>query len=143
MKQQARAVQARWAGEKAVEEELREFFSSLELEKALKVLADMRHNCEIAGTILNARINEPNIQRCEVCKKSLDDLAREGKQVRGWRMDKPRRDPQNVNITLVQHFCSDACLSMYNNTTQGVRGIPDRGMLRTDNPKNHPREAQE
>lgn len=137
IKQQARAIQARWAGEQATEDELRLHFESLPLEKALALLAQMRKNCVIAGTILNTRINAPGDQKCKTCGLTYEGLKRKGKP--DWWLNRPYYDREDRNIIHVDHFCSSACVSLENNKTQGVRGIADQGMLAKDNPQNHPR----
>lgn len=135
VKQQSRAIQARWAGEQASEQDLGQHFKTLPLEKALSLLAAMRHNIEVAGKIINDRVNAPEVQRCKTCGKTFDQLLKGGK--RDWFLNRPHYDPKDRNIILVDHFCSANCVSLENNKTQGVRGISDRGMLRSDNPKNH------
>ena len=137
IKQQARAIQARWAGEAAAEEELRQHFLTIPLEKALPLLDKMRKNCELAGKILNERINVPEIQKCKTCGKTYDQLIK-SQRMRDWFLNRPHYDPKDRNIILVDHFCSAACVSLENNRTQGVRGIADRGMLASENPKFHP-----
>ena len=137
MKQQARAIQARWAGEEASESDLRLHFESLPLDKALALLAKMRANSTVAGTIINSRINTPADQRCKTCGLTYAKLKESGKP--DWWLNRPYYDPDDRNIIHVSHFCSAACVSHDNNKTQGVRGIADRGMLASDNPKNHPR----
>jgi len=137
MKQQARAIQARWAGEAAAEDDLRVHFESLPLEKALALLAKMRANCTTAGQILNSRINAPGDQKCKTCGLTYDDLKKRGKP--DWWLNKPYYDKEDRNIIHVLHFCSSACVSLENNRTQGVKGVADQGMLAKDNPQNHPR----
>jgi hypothetical protein len=137
IKQQARAIQARWAGEQAAEEELRAHFLSIPLEKALALLQKMRANCTIAGTIINSRINAPGDQKCKTCGLTFEKLKAKGKP--DWWLNRPHYDKDDRNIIHVDHFCSAACVSQENNKTQGVRGVADQGMLPSDNPKNHPR----
>jgi hypothetical protein len=99
----------------------------------------MRRNCTTAGTIINSRINAPDDQRCKTCGKTYAAFRKTGKP--DWFLNRPYYDPEDRNIILVSHFCSAACVSLENNKTQGVYGIADRGMLPTDNPKNHPRDV--
>jgi len=137
MKQQSRAIQARWATESATEADLRSHFESLPLDRALALLAVMRRNCTTAGEIINSRINAPGDQRCATCGTTLADFKKRGKP--DWWLNRPYYDKDDRNIIHVAHYCSAACVSLENNKTQGVRGIADRGMLPGDNPKNHPR----
>jgi hypothetical protein len=101
----------------------------------------MRSNCVTAGTILNERINAENAQRCFTCKLSAEELQKRPGGFRGWRMDRPHRHPEDMNITIVDHFCSDICIARANQESQGVRGVADRGMLPSDNPKLHPKQV--
>jgi len=139
LKQQSRAIQARWAAEHATEESLREHFQTIPLDRGLALLGQMRHNCELAGQILNGRINVPEDQRCETCKKTYDSLVKSG--MRDWFLNQPYYDKEDRSIIRVRHFCSSACISHYNNRTQGIRGVADRGMVPSDNPKLHPRQT--
>lgn len=136
MKQQARAIQARWATEQATEQELEAHFRSLPLDKALTLAAKMRRNLELSGKILNERINVPEIQKCETCGLTYEELMKKSR-MRDWFLNRPYYDKDDRNIIHVMHFCSAACVSLYNNKTQGVHGVADRGMLRTDNPNAH------
>jgi hypothetical protein len=136
IKQQSRAVQARWAGEAAAEDDLRAHFISLPLDRALALLAKMRANCTTAGKLINERINAPGDQHCKTCKITLAAFKAKGKP--DWWLNSPHYDPDDHNIIIVDHFCSAACVSMNNNKTQGTYGVADQGMLPSDNPKNHP-----
>jgi len=142
MKQQSRAIQARWAGEQAAEDELLALFTSLPLDRALALLSKMRKNCESAGKLINSRINTPEVQKCETCRKTYDELIKGGR-IRDWFLNQPYYDKDDRNIIHVRHFCSAACISLYNNKTQGVRGVADQGMRPQDNPKNHPHQTHE
>jgi hypothetical protein len=138
MKQQARAIQARWAAEQAAEDELDLHFRSVPLEKALALLDKMRRNCKLAGTIINERINAPSDQSCKGCGLTYAKLKEKGKP--DWWLNRPYYDKEDRNIIHVDHFCSAACVSMENNKTQGTYGVSDQGMLPKMNPHNHPRQ---
>lgn len=133
----SKAIQARWAGEQATEEDLRDFFLSLPIEKAMTLLGKMRKNCEIAGKIMNERINVPEVQKCATCGITWQDFIKTSRKS-DWFLNRPHYHKEDRNIIVVDHYCSAACVSYANNETQGVRGIADRGMLPSDNPKNHP-----
>lgn len=137
MKQQSKAVQARWAAEQASEEDFRELCLTLPLDKVLGLHKRIREMSEIAGKIINDRINTPEIQKCKTCGLTYEELRKRGKP--DWFLNRPHYDPTDRNIILVDHFCSANCISLENNKTQGVRGVSDRGMLASDNPRNHPR----
>jgi hypothetical protein len=131
-KQQTAAVKARWAGEKATEDDVRKFFAQdLEIEEGLSLLARMRKNCEIASYALNARITaDDNKARCKTC----GGAKKANKQ---WALVRPKRDP-TTNLIVNEHFCQLACVALENQKKDGVKGISDRGMLPSDNPANHP-----
>ena len=140
VKQQSRAIQARWAGEQAAEEDLRQHFLTIPLEKAFFLYEKMRKNLETAGRILNDRANVPEIQKCKTCGKTYEQIVKEGHRRNGWFLDRPYYKEGDRNVILVSHFCSAACVSLENNQTQGVYGMSDRGMTPDMNKKNHPRE---
>jgi hypothetical protein len=137
VKQQTRAAQARYAGERASEQELRDFFQELALDKAFKLYHQMRTNLEIAGKILNERSNVPEVQHCKTCGVSFEDYKRSCRK-NDWFLNRPFYHEGDRNIIDQDHFCSAACVSLENNKTQGVYGMSDRGMTPYDNPKNHP-----
>jgi hypothetical protein len=139
LNRQPRPVVARWAGEQATEEELRKHFNSIPLEKAFALYEKMRRNMEIVGKILNQRSNIPEVQKCKTCGVTFDDFQKTSRK-NDWFLNRPRYKDGDRNIIMVEHFCSAACISLENNKTQGVYGISDRGMLRSDNPRNHPRD---
>lgn len=140
IKQQTLAVQARWAAEESTEEEAMKFYSSIPVERLLSVHKRMRERCELAGKVLNTRVNTPDRQKCKVCGISFENFKKKGKP--DWWLNRPHYHPEDRNIILVDHFCSAACVSRENNKTQGVYGIPDQGMLPQDNPVNHPRQVK-
>jgi len=142
LKQQSRAVQARWAGEQAAEADLRSYFATLPLDRAFALYAKMRQNLEVAGHILNDRSNVPEVQNCKTCGLTFDDMVKRTRK-NDWFLNRPHYHEGDHNIIDVDHFCSAACVSMENNKTQGVYGLPDRGMVPGDNPANHPREFPE
>ena len=100
----------------------------------------MRKNCQTAGQTLNARVNLPSEQRCKTCRITYADMQAR-KRGNDWFLNRPHYHPEDRNIILVDHFCSAACVSLENNKTQGVSGVADRGMLPSDNPRNHPRQV--
>ena len=139
IKQQSRAVQARWAGEKASEQEIEEYFRSLPLERAFALYDKLKKNFELAGRILAERANQPEAQNCEMCGVSWEEFSKTSRKS-DWYSNSPYYKEGSRSCILVRHFCSAACYSYYNNKTQGgARCIPDRGMVPGDNPKNHPR----
>lgn len=123
--QQSAAVRARWATEKATEDEVLTLFSTIDKEEGMALLARMRKNCESAARALNQQITaSSDTQKCAYCGGPK-------KPNRQWALIKPRRDPSSGIVTN-QFFCDAFCVSNMNHKEQGVRGIPDRGMLSTD-----------
>lgn len=135
--QQSKAVEARYMGERAAEQELRDHFKTLELAQAFALYARMRKNIEIAGRILNERSNVPEIQYCKTCGLTMEDYQKRTRK-NDWFLNRPHYHEGDRNIIDVDHFCSAACVSYENNKTQGVYGISDQGMTQDMNPKNHP-----
>lgn len=126
--QQASAANARWATETAAVDDLTKLFSEgLELEEGLQLLAQMRKHCEIAAKILEARRTADTNQRCKTCDKSLEELQKEGRPIRDWRMIRPRRD-NRTNTVYTEVFCSDVCIALENKVTHGVANVSDQGM---------------
>lgn len=133
------AAEARWAGEQATEGDLREHFKTLELGKAFALYERMRKNLETAGKILNDRANVPEIQYCKTCGVTMEEYKKRCRK-NDWFLNRHHYHQGDRNIIVTEHFCSAVCVSLENNKTQGVYGMPDQGMLPSDNPKNHPRE---
>lgn len=138
-KQQSRATLARWAGEQATEQDLRQYFEQIPVDKGFLLYARMRANLEIAGKILNERYNVPEREFCKTCGISKESfLARTRRN--DWYLNRAHYKDGDRNIIESDHFCSAACLSLENNKTQGTYGVSDQGMTPDMNPRNHPRE---
>lgn len=133
--QQTQAVEARWAAERASEEEVTKYFQGVPIEEGLAVLARMRENSKIASLALNQRITaDNNKDRCEFCggpKKS-------NKQ---WALVRPYRDPLTL-LVRNHYFCSIECVALMNRRDQGVYGVSDQGMIPAMNPQFHPKEVK-
>lgn len=129
--QQSAAVKARWAGEKASEQDLQQFFAQIQLDEGLALLARMRTNTETAAKALNNRISADDAQAvCETCKTP--------KQVnRQWALVRPKRDLATGQVRNY-YYCSLACVALENQKTQGVFAVSDRGMLKEHNPRPQP-----
>lgn len=138
--QRTRAAEARWLGEQSTEQDLRRTFLELPLNQALALHDRMRKNLDITGRILNERINVPELQKCQHCGISFEDFTKTSHR-NDWVLNRPHYDAHDRQIIRVQHFCSMACVAMSNQGKDGIVGVSDRGMLRSDNPKNHPRES--
>lgn len=129
--QQSAAIKARWLVEKNSEIDLKRIFSSIDYQEGLDLLARMRKNCEISGHTLNERIShDDESAKCHVCGGGR-------KQGRQWYLLRPFIHPV-TRIIQNRYFCDISCVVRENHANQGVAGISDRGMLPSDNPKNHP-----
>jgi hypothetical protein len=135
--QRTHASQARWAAEKGSEDDIRHYFKrEVSIEEGLALLARMRENCKIASYELNDRITaDNNKDRCQFCGGPK-------KNRRQWALVRPFRDPA-TQLVRNDYFCSIECVALQNRRDQGVYGVPDRGMMQGDNPRNHPREFTE
>jgi hypothetical protein len=120
--QRKQAINARWAAEQATDDELREMFQQIEMEKGLELLARMRKNCEVAAKALEARRTSGEDAKCKTCDKSLAEA-----NIRDWRMRRPRRDPA-TNTIYIEHFCSDVCIALDNKLVHGIAVVSDRGV---------------
>lgn len=115
------AVQARWAAEKATDEELRIHVRSLDRHAMMTFLDKLRNACEIVAKEVNQRLCEETPEtKCETCGG-----PRKGAQ---WRMLTTRREGPMVIRNV--YFCSDVCIVIWNQKQTGVAGISDRGMSR-------------
>jgi hypothetical protein len=115
------AVQARWAAEKASEEDLREHVRALDRQGMMAYLDKLRTACEVVAKEVNQRLCEEIPETvCETCGG-----AKKGQ----WRLIKPIRNHRLGTLENL-YFCSDVCIVMYNQKTQGIAAIPDRGMSR-------------
>lgn len=120
--QRKQAINARWAAEQATEEELREMFQQIDMEKGLELLARMRKNCEVAARALEARRTSGDDAHCKTCNKTLAEA-----NIRDWRLRRPRRDTDTGTL-YVEHFCSDVCIALDNKLVHGIAVVSDRGI---------------
>lgn len=99
----SKVVKQRWEGIAQTEEDLRHYFADVELDQALDTFATMRKHYEIAGKIIDDRIqSERNKEACANCGKEFNkDVP--------WFNREPVKDPQTGIITNV-FTCSQACL---------------------------------
>lgn len=105
------AARARWAGEKATESELREYFRTAPIDDCLVLLANMRKNAEMGAFEINQRMTETDQTKCKTCHKPKPPN-------RQWRLIRPRREPGGIVVN--EFFCSDACVALENQTNQGT-----------------------
>lgn len=116
------AANVRWALFKALPVEIEDRFRGIPIAEALEDLSKMRNCCEVAAKVINQRMTEEtNLTKCTTCNGT--------KKGRDWRMVKPVRVPGSLTLQNL-YFCSDVCIVLYNQKTQGVAAISDRGMSR-------------
>lgn len=129
--QQSTAIKARWASEKAGEQDLRQTFAQIAIEEGMQMIAKMRGNTEIAAQVLNQRITgDAAREKCKTC-------GGERKNNKDWILRRPYRDHTTQQI-VTECFCSMTCVALENQKKQGTYGVSDRGMLQTDNQKSQP-----
>jgi len=102
-REMSRVAQERWNGVQQSEDQLREYFGAVDLDTALETYATMRKHYEMAGKILDARIqSERNVEECANCHKKFD-------KDNPWYNREPVKDMQTGIITNV-FSCSQACM---------------------------------
>jgi len=99
----SRVVQHRWNGVAQTEQEVQEYFSTVEIGVALETYAVMRKHYETAGKLLDQRIQKEN-QR-EVCGNCGKEFSRDVP----WYNREPVKDPLTGTVTNV-FSCSQACM---------------------------------
>lgn len=93
----------RWNGVAQTEEGLRHYFENTPLETALETYAVMRKQYELAGKLIDARVqDERNEEKCENCEKRFD-----GTNV--WYNREAVKDPVTGTIRNI-FSCSQACM---------------------------------
>jgi hypothetical protein len=109
------AVDARWAGEKASEQEVFDHFFALSTDDAVQLLGKMRFNCEVAARGINAAIEKNKKEdKCYVCEGPKPP----NKQ---WAFIRAVKHPVTHSMYNI-FFCSTACVSRENIRNQGPAG---------------------
>ena len=108
----AALARIRWDGRAAEEQELRAFFTTQPLENLLTTYDGLRHQFELAGSLLNERIREQDQERC-----SNPDCDVVFSSERRWYHRDPVKDPTTGIIRNV-FSCSEACLIVNKRNTQ-------------------------
>lgn len=99
----AQVARGRWDGATQTEEDIREYFESENLDKAFEAYSGMRKMYELAGKLLDTRVQaERNQEACEYCGKKFDK-------------DNPwfNRDPvKDMATGIIRNIftCSQACM---------------------------------
>src|SRR6476661_8488874 len=120
---------ARWATESEFDAEVRDFFSTVDLEEGFVLLAKMRARCELAARTIEIRRTQETLDTaCLMCNTTKRQLGN-----RNWRMVRPRKDSA-TGAFITEYFCSDACIVEENRRKHGIAAMSDRGMLPGDAP---------
>jgi len=120
---------ARWATEAEYDTEVREFFSTIDIEEGFVLLAKMRARCELAARTIEIRRTQETLDTaCLMCHTTKRQLGN-----RNWRMVRPRKDSA-TGAFITEYFCSDACIVEENRRKHGIAAMTDRGMLPGDAP---------
>lgn len=92
----------RWAERGRTEAEMREYFQTAPLDAILEEFSTMRRHYEMAGTILNQRVQkERNVEACANCGRGFSkDVP--------WFNREVVKDPETGIITNI-FSCSQAC----------------------------------
>lgn len=68
-RQMAKVASVRWDGIRQTEQDIREFFENRDLGTCMDTFAAMRKQYEIAGKIIDVRVQEKNVEACIICGK--------------------------------------------------------------------------
>lgn len=97
------AVQHRWKGVAQTEQELQEYFKSVDLDTALETYYAMRKQYESAGKIVDTRVQaERNAEECANCGKKFDKDS-------PWFNREPTKD-YRTGVLYNIFSCSQACM---------------------------------
>ena len=109
------AIDARWAAEKANEQEVYNHFFNLSTDEGVQLLGKMRFNCEVAARGINAAIEKNKKEdKCYVCEGPKPP----NKQ---WAFIRAVKHPVTHTMYNI-FFCSTACVSRENIKNQGMAG---------------------
>jgi hypothetical protein len=93
----------RWSGQAQDEQALRQYFENAPFDEALEAYAAMRRNYEIAGKIVDVRVQkERSEEKCANCGKAFDENTL-------WYNREAVKDPQTGTIRNI-FSCSQACM---------------------------------
>jgi hypothetical protein len=116
------AVEARWTAVREAREQWIAPFASLDIERALTYLDDLRKIQEEGARIIQERLCGDKNNKCEwrKCHKSVAGLNPSG--MPRYISSFPVRDIPNSNIQRRIYFCSELCLNQWNREGGGARG---------------------
>jgi hypothetical protein len=100
----AATVTAAWLSLSATELEVRKYFRGIPVPSGLELLAKMRHQCDMAASELQQRMDEGNTERCTGCGKTLEE-ARKSQ----WIMSGAEVDPE-TGVPMPYRFCGPMCV---------------------------------
>lgn len=104
-------VTAAWLSLTATEIEVRQHFKSIPVQHGLETLARMRHQCDLAASTLQGRMDEGNTERCTGCGKTLEEVRKSQ-----WIMVGSDMDP-DTGVPVPFRFCGPLCVRERNRRT--------------------------
>jgi hypothetical protein len=116
------AVEARWTAVREAREQWIAPFTSLDIERSLQYLEDLRRIAEDGARIIETRMNGDKHIRCEwrKCRKPVAGLRPNGTPL--WVSSFPVRDVKDTNIQRRIYFCSELCYQTWVREGSGARG---------------------
>jgi heterodisulfide reductase subunit A-like polyferredoxin len=100
----AATVAAAWLSLSATELEVRNYFRAVAVPSGLEMLAKMRHQCELAATTIQGRMDEGNLEHCTGCGKTLEEARKTQ-----WIMQGSEVDPE-TGVPMPYRFCGPMCV---------------------------------
>jgi len=100
----AATVAAAWLSLSATELEVRNYFRAVAVPSGLEMLAKMRHQCELAATTIQGRMDEGNLEHCTGCGKTLEEACKTQ-----WIMQGSEVDPE-TGVPMPYRFCGPMCV---------------------------------
>ena len=88
----------------ATELEVRNYFRKLPVASGLEMLAQMRHQCNLAAETLQGRMDEGNTERCTGCGKTLEEARKSQFLMQGSEVD------PETGVPMPYRYCGPQCI---------------------------------
>jgi len=95
---------AAWLSLTATEIEVRQHFKSIPVQHGLETLARMRHQCDLAASTLQGRMDEGNTERCTGCGKTLEEARKSQFLMQGSEVD------PDTGVPMPYRYCGPQCI---------------------------------
>ena len=97
-------VTAAWLSLTATEIEVRQHFKSIPVQHGLETLARMRHQCDLAASTLQGRMDEGNTERCTGSGKTLEEVRKSQFLMQGSEVD------PDTGVPMPYRYCGPQCI---------------------------------